>query len=244
MQQKTTMIVAITIILTATCVCLIFAGGIGLGFGLTDSFYAVLSRQQPSETVSAGYQPPARPAPRGELLLNDDFSHPHWKVYSDSEHRKGYVDDRYFIVVDAPEYSFWSIAGETYDDFVLEVETIQLDGPENNDYGVILRYQDDGNFYSFEISGDGYYTFNKLVDNELYEIIPWQWTEAIQPGKQGNVLRVEVVDSNFTFYINDELIDAAIDPEFGQGDIGLVAGTYEDAGTHIAFDNLKVWTAE
>jgi hypothetical protein len=146
--------------------------------------------------------------------------------------------------VDAQEYSFWSMAGETYDDFVLEVETVQLAGSDNNDYGVILRYQDDDNFYSFEISGDGLYTFNKLVNNELYEIIPWQRSAAIQPDPQSNVLRVEAVGSNFTFFINDELVDVAIDPEFAQGDIGLVAGTYENAGTHIAFDNLKVWAAE
>jgi len=244
MQQKTIVIVAVTVVLTASCVCLIFAGGIGLGFGLTDSFDTVLSRQPPVSTTSVDFQPPERPTPRGQLLLDDDFSYQRWKVYSDSEHRKGYADGRYFIAVDVQAYSFWSVAGETYSDFVMEVETVQLDGPESNDYGVILRYQDDGNFYSFEISGDGFYTFNKLVDNELYEIIPWQRSDAIHPGPDGNVLRVEVVDSNFTFYINDELVDAAIDPEFGQGDIGLVAGTYEDAGTYIGFDNLKVWAAE
>ena len=108
----------------------------------------------------------------------------------------------------------------------------------------MLRYQDDDNFYSFEISSDGFYTFSKLVNNELYEIIPWQRSEAIRSGTEGNVLRVEVVGSNFTFYVNDELVDAAIDPEFGQGDIGFIAGTYEDAGTQIAFDNLKVWAVE
>jgi len=238
------MIVAVTVVLTVSCVCLIFAAGIGLGLGLTGSFDPVLSLQQQTATIVAGYQPPERPLPRGELLLDDDFSRQRWKVYSDSEHRKGYADGRYFIAVDAQEYSFWSMAGEAYDNFVLEVETVQLAGPDNNDYGVILRYQDEGSFYSFEISGDGLYTFNKLVDNELYEIIPWQRSDAIQPGPQSNVLRVEAVDSNFTFFINDELVDVAIDPEFAQGDIGFVAGTYENAGTHIAFDNLKVWAAE
>lgn len=244
MQQKTIIIVLVTVVLTASCVCLIFAGGIGLGFGLTESLNTVWPRQQPAIATSAGYQPPERLTPRGALLLDDDFTGQRWKVYSDNYHRKGYADGRYFIVVNAQEYSFWSVAGEAYSDFVIEVETFQLGGPENNDYGVILRYQDEGNFYSFEISSDGYYTFSKLVNNELYEIIPWQWSDAIQPGTQGNVLHIEVVGSNFAFYINNELVDAAIDPEFGAGDIGLVAGTYEDAGTHIAFDNLKVWAAE
>jgi hypothetical protein len=55
------------------------------------------------------------------------------------------------------------------------------------------------------------------------------------------MLRVEAVGPNFTFYINDELVDAAIDADFSQGDIGLLAGAYEEPGVHIAFDNLKVW---
>jgi hypothetical protein len=178
------------------------------------------------------------------LLLEDDFSRERWKVLSDSEHRKGYAEGKYFIIVEAEEYSFWSIAGETYQDFVLEVETTQLDGPDNNDYGVILRYQDDANFYSFEISGDGYYTFSKLVDDELFDIIPWQESAIINQGNSRNTLRVETVGANFTFYINDELIDAAIDSDFSQGDIGLLAGTYQETGVHIAFDNLRVWAVE
>jgi hypothetical protein len=119
-----------------------------------------------------------------------------------------------------------------------------LDGPDNNDYGIILRYQDDANFYSFEISGDGYYTFNKLVDDELFDIIPWQENRAIKQGNSHNTLRVEAVGPNFTFYINNELVDVAIDSDFSQGDVGLLAGTYQEPGAHIAFDNFKVWAVE
>ena len=56
-------------------------------------------------------------------------------------------------------------------------------------------------------------------------------------------MRAEAIGPNFTFYINDELVDAAIDSDFSRGDIGLLVGTYEEPGTHIAFDNLKVWEA-
>ena len=86
-----------------------------------------------------------------------------------------------------------------------------------------------------------YYTFGKLVDGEFFSIIPWQESEAINLGNDQNMLRVEAVGPNFTFYINDELVDAAIDADFSQGDIGLLAGAYEEPGVHIAFDNLKVW---
>ncbi len=243
MQNNKIVIPAIILILF--CACLTLAGGIGLGFGLSDTFESAISSHAVIPGVESDtYEPPERPIQRGRLLLEDDFSQERWIVHSDGEHRKGYVDGQYFIAVDAQEYSYWSLASETYRDFVVEVETIHLNGPDNNDYGIILRHQDDANFYSFEISSDGYYTFTKLVNDGLFDIIPWQESRAVKQNSAHNILRIEAIGPNFTFYINDELVDAAIDSDFSQGDIGLVAGTYQEPGTYIAFDNLKVWAAE
>ena len=129
-------------------------------------------------------KPAERPASRERLALEDDFSRERWDIYHDSDHRKGYENEQYFIAVESKDFSFWSIAGATFEDFVLEVETSQVDGPDNNDYGVILRYQNDDNFYSFEISGDGYYTFGKLVNGEFFNIIPWRESSAINLGNE------------------------------------------------------------
>lgn len=239
LQPKT---ILLTTILFFLCGSLAFAGGLGLGFGLSDAFtLAPTPEPTATATVVSVYEPVERPALRENLVLEDDFSRGGWDVVQDNHHRQGYEDEQYFIAVDTTDFSYWSVAGKTFDDFILEVETSQLDGPDNNDYGVILRYQDDDNFYSFEISGDGYYTFSKAVDGQYFSIIPWRESQAINPGHNTNLLRVEAVGSNFTLYINDELVDAAIDSEFSQGDVGLMAGAYEEAGTHIAFDNLKVW---
>jgi hypothetical protein len=242
MQGNKTIIVLIVMI-TLLCVCLLMVGGIGLGLGFSSIFssMATAPTKTPHPTL---YQPPERPAPRGRLLLDDDFSQKRWHEYSDDKHNKGYADDHYFIAVDTQAFNYWSLAGETYRDFVLQVDTVHLDGPENNDYGVILRYRNDENFYGFSISSDGFYTFYKLVDNEIFEIIPWQQNEIIKTGAQDNTIRVEAVGPDFSFYINDKLVDTAIDSEFAEGDIGLIAGTYEEPGTHIAFDNLKVWAIE
>ncbi|NJN94603.1 MAG: hypothetical protein HC875_11160 [Anaerolineales bacterium] len=144
-------------------------------------------------------------------------------------------------MVESADYSFWSVAGKNFTDAVVEVETYQVAGPDNNNYGLILRYQDDDNFYSFEISGDGYYTFSKSVEGQFFSIIPWRESAAINLGQAANLLRVEAVGRDFALYINDELVDAAIDSEFSEGDIGLLAGTYDEAGAHISFDNLRVW---
>lgn len=242
-----TRVILITILAFFLCGGLAFAGGLGLGFGLSDALRPTptLIPETTSElTPIAEYEPVERPAPQEDLALEEDFSAKSWEVFADGDHRKGYEDEQYFIVVESADYSFWSVAGKNFTDAVVEVETYQVAGPDNNNYGLILRYQDDDNFYSFEISGDGYYTFGKSVEGQYYSIIPWRESVAINLGQAANVLRVEVVGRDFTLYINDELVDAAIDSEFSGGDIGLLAGTYEETGTHISFDNLKVWEVE
>lgn len=47
-----------------------------------------------------------------------------------------------------------------YADFIMEVDATQVSGPDNNAYGVILRYGlESDEFYAFMISGDGYYAY-------------------------------------------------------------------------------------
>ena len=236
-------IIGAALVAVTICSCIAFIAGLGLGYG-SAGFEALEAPQAVNNPAADHYQPAERPAPPGELLLEDNFSQKLWPEYQDADHNKGYADEQYFILVEAEEYTFWSLAEETFADFILEIETQQLDGPDDNDYGVILRHQDDANFYTFKISGDGFYSFGKLVDNEFYDIIPWQDHPAIRQGNSRNRLRVEAVSENFSFYVNDELIDAAVDPDFQGGDIGLLAGTYQTPGVQISFDNLKVWAIE
>ncbi|MEM7346942.1 MAG: family 16 glycoside hydrolase [Chloroflexota bacterium] len=247
--------IIITVFAVLICSCTAFGSGLGAGYGLaywledsnTIEEAASTVESESDDTTSSStptaYEP-EQPVSAGALLFEDDFTTENWDVYSDNDHDKGYDDDQYFILVNVEEYTFWSVGDNNYDDYILEIDTEQLGGSDDNDYGVILRFQDDANFYSFEISGDGFYTFTKYVDNDIFDIIPWQESSVIRQGDSKNSLRVEVVGSEFTFYINDELVDSAIDSEFETGQIGLVAGTYTESGTRIAFDNLRVWAVE
>jgi len=46
---------------------------------------------------------------------------------------------------------------------------------------------------------------------------------------------------DFSFYVNGEHVFDVTDASFAEGDIGLVAGAYDEAGVRIHFDNLEVW---
>ena len=237
-------------LVTLLCSCIAFFSGLGLGYGLVSDNQRQLTetgseKSAPSNPEETTYEPAARPVPQGRLLLEDEFiEEGRWQVLADEDHNKGYEDGHYYILAETAQYNYWSVAGESFADFVLEIETRQIDGPDENDYGVILRYQDDNNFYSFRISGDGYYAFDKIVDGEFYDIIRWQESQVIRQGSSRNTIRVEAIGDTMNFCVNDEFLDTAIDPSFSAGDVGVVVGTYENVGVHIAFDNLRVWAVE
>jgi hypothetical protein len=222
------------------CSCVSFFSGLGLGVGLSDAINLPGFETEMSTADRADEATEVSAAEPGMLLFEDDFSDESWEIREDVEHQKGYEAGRYFILAKADGFDYWSTAGRAFSDFSLEVETTQLAGPDNNNYGIIFRHQDRLNFYKFEISGDGYYSFSKVVAGEFSEIIPWEKSELINQGHSRNTLRIKAVGSGFAFSINDQLANTVTDSALDEGDIGLIVGAFDEGGVHVAFDNLKV----
>ena len=146
------------------------------------------------------------------------------------------------ITVKQPDSLAWSVAmGKVFDDLTLDVDAMPLAGPDDNDYGVIVRHVDDDNFYRFEISGDGYFNVQKRVKGKWEKLVPdWTASEAIRKGKAPNHLRVVCAKSSLTFYVNQVQLAQVNDGSFARGQVGLFVGTLAQPGVQAAFDNLKV----
>lgn len=195
--------------------------------------------------------PPPAPSPtvyriaEGEVAYTytEDFSKPagHWGEESDEDGSRAFKDGKYHIRVTSPDLVYWSTAGGNFSDFVLEVEATQVEGPNDNDYGVLVRYVDGDNFYRFKISGDGYYGFDKQEKGEWVTILKWTQSAAIKKGRATNVLKIVCKGNQFVLYVNGVKLASPTDGSFTSGDIGLVVGTFEETGVHISFDNLKMW---
>ena len=130
-----------------------------------------------------------------------------------------------------------------YTDFVLEVDATQVSGPDDNTYGVIFRYGlEASEFYTFSISGDGFYVL--AIDGPEREtpemIVDWTESSAINQGQQTNHLKVIAVGENIKYYVNDQLLGEAQDSRLGAGTVGFFAGALEEGGVQISFDNLKI----
>ena len=78
----------------------------------------------------------------------------------------------------------WSVPRDKrFGDFVLDVDATQVDGPNDNSYGVIFRYVDDRNFYRLDISGDGYFAVFKYKDGKWTKVQDYTETAGRQAGR-------------------------------------------------------------
>jgi hypothetical protein len=145
-------------------------------------------------------------------------------------------------MVNTPSTDVWANPGLKFTDTVVEVEATKVSGPDDNDFGVICRYQDESNFYFFIISSDGYYGLGKVIDGEQVligeeELMP---SDDIKLGNVTNTVKADCVGSTLTLYANGVQLISVQDSSFASGDVGLMAGTFSEAGTDIHFDNFVV----
>lgn len=178
------------------------------------------------------------------LLFEDDFSEKDsgWDRYVSDIGSTDYADGAYHIIVNEPITDLFANPSETFEDVIIEVTATKQSGPDENSFGVICRYQDEENFYAALITSDGYAGIFEVNEGEYKlighkEMIP---VPAILGGNASNLIYFECIGNSLSLAVNDSPVDSQTDKSFKKGDVGLIAGTFEDTGVHIAFDDFKV----
>ena len=67
-----------------------------------------------------------------------------------------------------------------------------------------------------------------------------QYSGKIKTGAAVNHLRADCNGDTLTFYINGFKIAEARDSTLTHGDVGLLAGTFDQPGVDVIFDNFVV----
>ncbi len=178
-----------------------------------------------------------------QLPWSDDFSDPAggWQAESDASAEVGCYEGVMRLLVKVPNRLAWASAGREFSDFRLAVEATQVAGPDDNEYGVLVRMRDADHFYRFSISGDGYYLVSKY-DGGAWEVLNGDWTssDAIHLGAVTNLLEIVCRGVTMTFLVNGVTLTQVEDSSYSRGDIGLYAGSFFEPGVEIHFDNLTV----
>jgi hypothetical protein len=181
---------------------------------------------------------------RGTVLHVDDFSNPDsgFNRQSDADATTDYVDSQYKIEIFVDNLNVWSVDGPTFGDALVETNAHTAGGTEDNLYGVICRHQDDDNFYFFTISADGYYGIGKLKDGALVMLgsAVFERSDKIFTGQAANHIAAACVANSLTLSVNGALLAEVEDVDFSEGQVGLIAGTFNDAPTEVRFDDLLV----
>ena len=176
-----------------------------------------------------------------QLPWADDFSDPAsgWQAESDASAEVGYHEGMMRILIRSPNRLAWASAGRGFSDFRLAVEATQVAGPDDNEYGVLVRMQDPDHFYRFSISGDGYYLVNRY-DGEEWVALGGDWTpsDAIYRGAATNRLEVVCQGARMAFLVNGVQLVEVEDSSYSRGDIGLYAGSFFEPDVEVYFDNL------
>lgn len=164
-----------------------------------------------------------------------------WRLRSDAAAELEIREGRLHIQILQPGQVAWAVAERTFADFDLQVDATQLAGPADNEYGVLVRMEGDTRFYAFSVSGDGYVRASRYDDGR-WEILGSDWTAhaAVNQGAVTNTLAIEARGSQFAFSVNDEQVLQVEDGALASGEVGLYAGAFDEAGVHIAFDDLIV----
>ena len=182
--------------------------------------------------------------PSGGVLFEDDFSETSsgWDRYQEDDGITDYADDAYRILVNEPNSDYWTNPYLNFTDVIIEVDATKNAGPDDNDFGVICRYQDTENFYYLIISSDGFYGIFKVKDGvqEIVQMEFMDYSSVINQGRSTNNIRGDCIGDRLSLFVNGQLLVQSSDPDFTSGDVGLIAGTFGTPGTDILFDNFSV----
>jgi hypothetical protein len=184
-----------------------------------------------NQAISGG--PSAGPTPTSTpyIIFFDPLTSAKYEWPNDSH--CAFASDGYHVIGD---YSCYAPTGDL-DDGAISVDVKQISGADNHFYGLALRRASAGNRYDFVITSNGYWTFDKSVNNKFTDILPYVPTQAIHTGLNAtNTLKVVAHLTHFTFFINGVQVGQADDTTYSAG----LAGVVGHVSSEFVFTNFTV----
>lgn len=174
-----------------------------------------------------------------QILYSDDFQDKTsgWEIIANADELKGYSPEGYLISVNAGSARAWETNDLVYQDIEIRTQVRLLTGAADSNFGLICRYQDAQNYYSFLISADGYYAILKTVEGkpEILGADSFTFSEAIHKGDALNDLSAVCAGSQLSLSANGQPLLSVEDDTFGRGEIGLLLETRSAGGAAAVF---------
>jgi len=194
--------------------------------------------------LACGLQIPSRQI--GELLFYDDFSSTgnNWDTwYQEGFSAASELNDAMVIIVEKSNIDVISTNDITYPDISIIAAAQKRFGADDNIYGLVCRYLDENNYYSFLVSSDGYYGIAKMYQGNysLLDSQAMQYSELINQGNAQNLLHVVCSADDLSLYVNGSHLKTVSDGDLTGGRNGFLVGSFENGGELVvAFDDFSL----
>ena len=177
------------------------------------------------------------------LLFEDNFSYPNsgWEISAQGG-VKEYFNGTYHInIVNANIFS-WSVAQQTFGDVQISMDVAFTGPAEMAEMGIICRMQNSQEFYFLTIRSDGAYAVFKMDQgNEFFiGMEGYEFSPAIRTGLNTNRLEVTCRGENLSLVVNNEHLITVQDSSYQVGDVGVIAGAFDQPDVNVYFDNFRV----
>ena len=181
--------------------------------------------------------------------FQDTFEDPNsgWGTDQRQEFDRGYEEGEYSIHLYAENWFVWARGGAQFGDVILEVDAYPAPGSSDGHFGALCRYADEGNFYYFAITADGYYAIFRRENGGNLDVLTGDstgmvYSPAIRTDGQINRIKVTCQGDELSLYVNSELVDGVTDDAHSRGGVGLGAGSGSMGDVRIQFDDFVATT--
>ena len=150
-----------------------------------------------------------------ENLINQSSN---WSEEDNEDHSLKKEEDEYTIERKAGTGSSIPVVYADINDdenWTIDCDTEWLDGIDNNSYGIIFG-RNIGSYFSFNLSGNGYYCCGRDTETTYDKLIDWKECISIRKWSN-NHIQIKKINDTVIFYINNEFVDSiTYEPLFGK----------------------------
>ena len=176
-----------------------------------------------------------------EDIFIEDFhgNQNEWPIVDDEYARTSIINGTYVFEYKMDEsgyYVYYPAYIDTDKNFEIETTLYQISGHDDRGYGLRWGMEDDDNYYTFDITDNGYYRVSKTEDGEWYDIVDWTESEHINTYGGKNTLLLQKAGNLYNFYINGSYMNSIDFQPFFGNEVGYEVWLKQK----IAIENLYV----
>lgn len=195
----------------------------------------------------------AQQPPDWELVLGDSFAtkqnperwptgsfEGRWFSGRWAIHKQSYYWEAQARSTDIPFWGIFPEVSNVVTDFYVATAVHRHVGREDGEYGLVFRYLDDQNYYSFCISDKGNYLVRMCTGGQLETLL--YGTYPVLAYTEAKELAVRAIGPELSFWINQNPVGNVINNTLQEGRTGLALFLYLDDTAMFEYTKFELYT--